>query len=332
MNFSIRPASRSEAKPLIGLYAESGRGKTFSALLLARGFVGPKGKIVMIETEGGRGEAFSDAAEYPEIGGYDVCPIRENFAPSEFGAAITEVEQAKADVMIVDTASNEWSGAGGVLAMAALNQEQGKKGPLVWQRPKMDHQRHFMLRLIQTPIPLVIVCMRAKYPMKQKGKDWARADTLEPTQADDILFEMFAHGWLDEAHCLHVTKLTTKALAEVFVDGQPITVDTGKRLAAWAGGKSSKPAAAKEAAPATPPPPEPTTGFVIQKQNTLVQCQDIAEWHGKMLLAIAAMSTANCESFRAMNAPILARLHADGFDKQVDEVEEAFNAKKGGEG
>jgi hypothetical protein len=38
---AFRPATRTEAKPLIGLYAESGNGKTWSALLLARGFVGP---------------------------------------------------------------------------------------------------------------------------------------------------------------------------------------------------------------------------------------------------------------------------------------------------
>jgi hypothetical protein len=38
MTYSFRPAKRSEAKPLIGLYAESGAGKTYSALLLARGF------------------------------------------------------------------------------------------------------------------------------------------------------------------------------------------------------------------------------------------------------------------------------------------------------
>jgi hypothetical protein len=54
--------------------------------------------------------------------------------------------------------------------MAADNQEKGTKGVLVWQQPKIKHQRHFMLRLMQTPIPLVIVCMRAKYPMEKKGQ------------------------------------------------------------------------------------------------------------------------------------------------------------------
>jgi hypothetical protein len=83
---TFRPATRAEAKPLIGLYAESGNGKTWSALLLARGFVGPNGKIGMIETEGGRGEA--NVGREP-VGQYLVRPIRGSFSPEEYGKAIT---------------------------------------------------------------------------------------------------------------------------------------------------------------------------------------------------------------------------------------------------
>jgi len=235
---AFRPATRTEAKPLIGLYAESGNGKTWSALLLARGFVGPNGKIGMIETEGGRGEA--NVGREP-VGQYLVRPIRGNFSPVEYGNAITEAENAGLDALIIDSASHEWEGAGGVLSMAADNQAKGTKGVLVWQQPKITHQRHFMLRLMQTSIPLVIVCMRAKYPMEQvrnsKGEmEWARSKTLEPKQADDILFEMFVHGWIDAAHKLHVTKYTLPELANVIVDNEPVSIETGRRLAEWAKG------------------------------------------------------------------------------------------------
>src|SRR6266699_2404895 len=90
MNFSFRPASRSEAKPLIGLYSESGAGKTYSALLLARGCVGPQGRIGMIETESGRGESYADMI----AGGYDVLAIRQSFSPEEYGRALTVSEGA----------------------------------------------------------------------------------------------------------------------------------------------------------------------------------------------------------------------------------------------
>jgi hypothetical protein len=233
MNSAFRPATRSEAKPLIGLYAESGCGKTWSALLLARGFVGPNGKIGMIETEGGRGEA--NVGRDP-VGQFLVRPIRGDFSPMEYGKAITDAENENLDALIIDSASHEWEGAGGVLAMAAANDAAGKKGVLVWQQPKINHQRHFMLRLMQTPIPLVIVCMRAKYPMEQNGNNWVRSKVLEPKQAADILFEMFVHGWIDEAHNFHATKYTVPEVAAVIKDGEPISVTTGERLASWAKG------------------------------------------------------------------------------------------------
>ena len=255
MSYSMRPAKRSSVKPIIGLYSESGGGKTKSALLLAKGFCGDMSQVCMIETEAGRGEAW---AEDKEVGGYQVIPISGNFAPANYGAAISAAEAGKAQALIIDSASHEWEGAGGVLSMAADNQAAGKKGPIVWQQPKMQHQREFMLRLMQTPIQLVIVCMRAKYPMYQitadhvaawkeaggQGKpptlgDWARSTVLDPKQSEDILFEMFVHGWLDkETHAFHGTKYTLPELAQIIKDGEPISIATGQRLAAWASGRA----------------------------------------------------------------------------------------------
>lgn len=248
MTYQIRQAQRGHAKPLIGLYAESGAGKTYSALLLARGFVGPEGRICMIETEAGRGEAYADPGEYPEIGGYEVIPMRERFSPQDYGQAITVAEQAGVDALIIDSGSAEWEGAGGVLSMAAQNQADGKKGPIVWQKPKMAHQEHFMLRITQSPIALVIVCMRAKYPMREVPingrKQWVRSDELHPKQADDILYEMFVHGWIDvPTHCFHLTRCTSKGLLPVFADGKPISLETGQGMKAWASSTGATPAA-----------------------------------------------------------------------------------------
>lgn len=263
MSYTLRKAITSEAKPLIGLYSESGGGKTSQSLRLAKGFAGSMVDVWMIETESGRGEAWADDEE---VGGYSVIPLRGNFSPREYGGAIAATEKAGAKVLIVDSASHEWEGVGGVLAMASDNQAGGSKGPLVWQKPKMEHQREFMLRLTQTPIPLVIVCMRAKYVMEEvttaylekwraaggQGKppkvgDWARSKDLSPKQSEDILYEMFVHGWLDKEHAFHGTKYTLNVLRQVFIDGQPITIETGKRLAAWAAGRPQKESAAAPA-------------------------------------------------------------------------------------
>lgn len=241
---AFRPAQRSNAKPIIGLYSESGGGKTYSALLLARGFVGPNGRIAMIETESGRGESYSDPHEYPEFAGtgtrnYEAAPLTNDFSPKAYYALIRDAEKERFDALIVDSCSHEWESTGGVLDMAAERQAAGAKSMLVWQEPKIMHKRFFMLPLTGCSIPLVIMCMRAKYPMqevtKNGKKEWVRSTKLEPIQSEDVLYEMFIHGWLDqEQHNFYRTKCTSKALESTFVSGQPITLDTGKQLALWA--------------------------------------------------------------------------------------------------
>jgi len=235
--FGFRPARRSNTKPLVGLYSESGCGKTYSALILARGFVGPQGRIGMIETEAGRGEAYADTRDYPEIGGYEVFSMHEDFSPEAYSAAIHNAQKRRVDALIIDSGSHEWEGQNGVLQQAAAREAAGMKGQLVWQKPKIDHQRYFMLPLLQTTIPLVILCMRAKYPMQKKGNDWSRSDKLEPKQSDDILFEMFIHGWIDADHNFHRTRAGAKALEPIFADGQRITLQTGEKMAAWSRGE-----------------------------------------------------------------------------------------------
>lgn len=280
---TYRMARRSEAKPLVGLYSRSGCGKTLSALYLARGFVGPSGKIAMIETESGRGEMYADLPALMP-GSYGVIPMRPwsskddqgndiqgGFSPREYGQAISDAEAEKVDALIIDSASHEWEGVGGVLHMAALNQEAGKKGNQVWQVPKIDHQRHFVGRLLQTSIPLVIVCMRARYPMEQvtagtierwkaaggtgqapKLGEWVRSPTLEPKQSEDILFEMLTHGWIDEEHRFWATRYARPEMQAFMPSGQPLTIQTGEALGRWAAGtsaSSSPPATATEKRP-----------------------------------------------------------------------------------
>lgn len=325
-NYTFRQANRAEAKPLIGFYAESNGGKTKSALLLAKGFAGDMSKVGMIETEAGRGEAY---ANDPLVGGYLVMPIRGEFSPATYGKAIQAAEDAKLQALIIDSASHEWEGVGGVLAMAAQNQADGKKGPIVWQKPKIDHQREFMLRLMQTPIPLVIVCMRAKYPMYQisaahvsawksaggNGKppvvgDWARSSELDPKQAEDILYEMFVHGWFDkDTHAFHGTKYTLEELREVIKDGEKITVETGTRLAAWSKGLSPKAKGASEA-------PAPDANNELISVDQAIVLEDTLREHGKS----SARLLANIGKVYGYKIERLAQIKAADYAEAMDYV------------
>ena len=321
MSYTLRPAVRSSAKLLIGLYSESGGGKTLSALLLARGFVGPTATIAMIETESGRGEVYSDVVP----GGYVVRPITGDFCPKTYGQAIADCEKAGAKALIIDSASHEWEGPGGVLSMAADNQAAGKKGPLVWQHPKMSHQREFVLKLTSTPIDIVIVCMRAKYPMeevvKDGKKDWSRSKNLEPKQSEDILFEMFIHGWLDkEKHCFHPTKYPTaiKGIEDTIRAGEIVSVESGQRLAAWAAGS------AKAAPPMSAQQQAPESGAKAADSSGKPRINIEQEVKLRESLIFADISV---ESFcKWIKIDALANLPADRFDGAMAWIKEKVDA------
>lgn len=230
--FSLRPATRQGVRPLVGLYAESSCGKTYSALLLARGFAGA-GRIAMIDSESGRGSLYADVIP----GGYEVLDLSEPFSPARYMEAIRAVEQSGAAIGVIDSASHEWEGIGGVLDMAAKNEERsGKPGLHNWKTPKLEHSR-LMLKLLQSPIPW-IVCLRAKYKSRQtkneRGKtEIIKDDMVSPIQAEDFIFELTVHGWIDANHTFHQTKISHPSLREVFPDGAPITLSHGAALAAW---------------------------------------------------------------------------------------------------
>lgn len=228
----IRPATRQGVKPLIGLYSESGCGKTYSSLLLARGFVGPTGKIVMIDTESGRGSLYSDVLE----GGYEVLELREPFSPARYIEAIQTVEKSGASIGILDSGSHEWEGLGGVLSMAGeAEAKSGKPGLHCWRVPKMEHAK-FMLKLLQSPIPW-IVCLRAKYKTRQvknSGKtEIVKDEHSSPIQADDFIFEMTVHGEIMGDHTFRLTKCSHPDLRRCLPNNEWMTIEHGKFLAQW---------------------------------------------------------------------------------------------------
>jgi hypothetical protein len=196
----------------------------------------------MCDTESGRGSLYADVIP----SGYDVLELLEPFSPTSYIEAITTIEKSGAQIGLIDSASHEWEGLGGVLDMAGQNEARsGKPGLHNWRSPKMEHQK-FMLRMLQSSIPW-IVCLRAKYKTKQvkneKGKtEIVKDDFTTPIQADDFLFEMTCHGEILHDHSLRLTKCSHPALRECFPKDTPITIAHGEAWAKWcasAGGSTA---------------------------------------------------------------------------------------------
>lgn len=230
--FSVKKATRSYFNPLIGIYGESGCGKTYSALLLARGIVGETGKIVLIDTESGRGSLYSDLIP----GGYDVIDFEPPFSPARFSDAMQYAIDQGANCLIIDSISHEWEGIGGVCDMAAAIEERtGKSGLHCWKDPKMQHAK-LVLSMLRSSIP-TIVCMRAKHKSKQvrnNGKtEIVKDDFATPIQDDGFIFEMTVHGEILRDHTFLMTKSNHVGLAEIFGKKKMLSIDDGKKVAVW---------------------------------------------------------------------------------------------------
>lgn len=238
-DFKIQAATRQGVKPLIVPYSESGCGKTYSSLLLARGLAGPKGKIVVADSESRRASLYADVL----AGGFETFDLGEPFSPARYIDAIDTIESSGAACGIIDSGSHEWEGPGGVLDMAGSNEHKsGKAGLHNWRLPKLEHAK-FVQRLLRTKIPFVI-CLRAKYKSRQ-GKDSngktviVRDDHLSPIQAEDFIFEATAHFEIRPDHSINLTKCSHPALRNCFPTQGPIKIEHGAMLAAWCNGTSA---------------------------------------------------------------------------------------------
>jgi len=231
--FVVKKASRQGVIPLIGFYGESGTGKTYSALLLARGFVGTTGKLIIIDTENGRGELYSDVIP----GGYDAMPFGDPFSPMRYREAIASAIKAGAAAIIVDSMSHEWENLGGVLDMAHDNEmKSGKPGLHNWKTPKMEHAK-MMLSMLQSPV-LIVVCMRASFKSHQikdeRGKTAIIKDQdASPIQAKPFIYEMTVYGEVMQNHAFHLIKQSHPALAGCFPKDGMIEIKHGELLRQW---------------------------------------------------------------------------------------------------
>ncbi len=219
---------RQGGQALIGLYGPSGSGKTYSALLIAKGLAGgDMSKVAFLDTENGRGTHYCDKTD---VTGYMYDRIDDNFHPDRFAEKIQEAEVAGFKVLVIDSFSHEWEGAGGVCEMAEANEVRtGKPGIHNWAKPKASHKSLF-LRIMNAKLDIVL-CMRGKEKVKQVGKQVVQAG-MQPIQASDLLYEMLISFELNPGNTAKRTKCY-EMMQDIIPDGQKITPAIGKAVRGW---------------------------------------------------------------------------------------------------
>lgn len=229
LNFT--QAKREGTHVLIGLYGESGSGKTFSALMLGRGLAGKDGKLGFIDTETGRGKIYAD--DIP--GGYLYDELTPPFTPERYIQAIECAEEAGIECLIIDSMSHEWEGIGGVIEIAesGLNRKgEHLAGLAKWMQPKMRHKK-FIQKLLTTRMH-IIMCLRAKEKMVQRGKDVV-SEGFQPVQDKRFIYEMTVNAFLPNSGKRGIPEIQKcpGALWGAFVPGEQVSMATGVKIAKW---------------------------------------------------------------------------------------------------
>ena len=228
--FVLKPAKKEAVPALIGLWGKSGSGKTYSAILLARGLVGAKGKIAVIDTENGRSKFYSHLA-----GGWLHLDLQPPFTTERYSAAFKFCEEQGADVIVVDSMSHVWEGEGGVLDKA---EEVGGFGLNKFKAPKIAHKR-MVNSLMRSSIP-VIFCIRAKDAIQQigKGKDMEiKSLGWQPIAEKNFVFEMTLdlHMTKDGGYDLTTSKTVPEALRNAVKPDGKVSEAMGAAIAEWSG-------------------------------------------------------------------------------------------------
>lgn len=222
----FKKAERTKTYLKIALVGVSGCGKTYSALLLAKGL---GGKIAMIDTENGSGSLYSNLCEF------DICNVEAPFTTEKYIAAIEEAEAAGYNVLIIDSLSHAWAAEGGLLEQVDKKAAKSSSGNsfTAWRDVTPKHNK-LVSSILQAKMD-VIVTMRAKtaYEIEtnEKGKKVPVKRGLAPIQRDGLEYEFTVVFDLDkERHYAEASKDRTGLF-----DGQidVINQKTGKMIRDW---------------------------------------------------------------------------------------------------
>lgn len=246
--FQAKPARREAAPVTAAFIGQSGSGKTYSALLFARGLVGPEGKIGVIDTEGKRALIY---AGDEKIGPFEHIDFRAPWSSDRYREAVQAAVGQGWQAVVIDSASHEHEAEGGMLDFAdaeARRMAQRKDVSRArWIKPKIAHNRY-----IQTAksIPAhVLFCIREKALANMDAKNGEPKEIFEPVCEKNFLFEMMIAVRLEPG----THKATFRKVPEPFLkhirQGELITVGHGALLMQEAGkGEREDPAITKQRA------------------------------------------------------------------------------------
>lgn len=251
MSITFRPAIRENVGLLIGLAGSSGSGKTYTAMRLSSGIAGGK-SFAVIDTEAGRSKHYADDFKF------DHADLTPPFTPDAYAEAIVAADKAGYPVIVVDSVSHVWAGDGGVLdwqeaeltRMAGDNYGKREACKMAaWIKPKLSH-KHMVQKLLQVRAHLIL-CFRAEEKIEMVKGDDGRMKIIPKVTNTGL------NGWVPVCEKNLPYELTASFLLTADAPGmpkpiklqaqhrplfpldKPITEESGRLIAQWAGGEAT---------------------------------------------------------------------------------------------
>ena len=224
-------ARRENTNVVIALAGASGSGKTYSAMQLATGICGAE-PFAVVDTEARRALHYADQFNFEHVA------LGPPFTPERYTARITTLAARGFGAIVIDSASHEWEGEGGVVEQADTST---RKAPSNWIDPKRTH-RKWVNHMLQCGTNLII-CLRAaeKIHIDDSGpKIKITNEGWQPICEKRFMFEMtisftFAplHPGIVDLGFPHKVQDQHRMM---FPPGQHIGREAGAQIGAWARG------------------------------------------------------------------------------------------------
>lgn len=227
----LKRASKVGAPLKIGASGPSGSGKTMGALYLAKGIMGSMDKVAMLDTENKSGTFYCDLFGEPS---YFHVSMQPPFAPDRFVKSIKWFEQQGIECLIIDSATHEWDGVGGMLEIHSDLAKITPGGSFpAWEAAGKIHRR-FVDAILQSPMHIITTTRKKQdYVLEKnaKGKQAPKKVGLKEIQREGFEYELTVAFDVDISHLT----LTSKDRTNLFNSDVPfmLTEEVGKKIKAW---------------------------------------------------------------------------------------------------
>lgn len=238
----------------LALAGPAGSGKTYTALTLATALADGK-PVAVIDTEHG------SATKYADLFGFDALELAAPFSPDRYIEAIHDAESAGYAVLVIDSLTHAWDGAGGLIEIVGgiAKRKYGGNTFAAWAEGT-PIQTRFIEAILASRLH-IIATMRTKSDYstdkdERTGKTSITKVGTAVKQRDGVEYEfdIFARMTLDNEAIIEKTRCSALAGAIIRKPGKPMA----ETLRTWLTGEPM-PALAATATPPATRPTAPTT-------------------------------------------------------------------------